>query len=351
MADKDPAGIARSKLLISAAFVCLACVAFYFMGQWVIPFLVALTLAYALHVPSKVISQRLHVSMAIAAWITVLLLITIIAVFGAFFVPLAKNATFILIQKMPVLLSQTLPDYMNELLHNIAKVCGVERQFDVGKEFKRYVSEMAMNLPSYVPSFINTGKTLVYIVMFIFMTPMILFYMLKDWPKIEKTFKMLLKKIAPAAVGDVIVVLNAKLGAYMKGQLIVCCILSLMYTTALWMLGADQFVFCGLFSGLMSVAPFFGPFLGLLTTIAMALDDFVSAYQYVSVVGLYIVVPLLDSNFLTPRLIGRFTGIQPVWLLFSIGATISVLGGAGIFIAAPIAVIVSTAFREITRRF
>jgi predicted PurR-regulated permease PerM len=287
--------------------------------------------------------------MATSAGIIVLLLIAIVAIFGTFFVPLAKNATVVLIQKMPVLL-QTLPDYINDVLNNASKMIGLERTFDIGGEFKRYVSEIAMNLPSYVPNFIDTGKTLVYVVIFTLMTPILIFHMLKDWPQIEKTFHTMLTKIAPAAVGDVIEVLNKKLGAYVKGQLLVCCVLSVIYSTSLWIIGADQYMFCGIFSGLISVAPFFGPLLGLFTTLAMSWDEFAFTYQYVATLSAYVVIPLLDSNFLTPRLIGRFTGIKPVWLLFSIGATISILGVAGIFLAVPTAVVMSTVCKEITRK-
>jgi predicted PurR-regulated permease PerM len=58
-----------------------------------------------------------------------------------------------------------------------------------------------------------------------------------------------------------------------------------------------------------------------------------------------VVIPLLDSNFLTPKLIGRSTGIHPIWLLFSICATVSVLGTCGIFISVPMAVALSTVCR------
>jgi predicted PurR-regulated permease PerM len=348
MSSKDTCPT-RKKLITATSFIIVACSVFYFMGQWLIPFLVALILAYALHVPSKKISQILHVSIAVASGIIILLLVAAISVFTTFLVPLAKNATFVLIQKLPILL-QTLPDSINELLHNMAQICGIERTFDIGSEFKRYLSEITSNIPSYVPHFIDTGKTLMYIIMFVFMTPMIAFYLLKDWSKIEISFKMLLQKIAPESVGNLIQILNTKLAAYVKGQLLICCILSIIYTATLFFIGADQYVFCGIFSGALSIAPFFGPFLGLLTTLAMALDEFSYTYQYVSTICLYVIVPFIDSNFFTPKLIGRLTGIQPVWLLFSLGATISILGFAGIFIAVPTAVVLSTICKEITKK-
>jgi predicted PurR-regulated permease PerM len=243
------------------------------MKQWMIPFVVALILSYALHVPAQTISRMLHISRTAVAGIIVLLLIAIVAVFGMFLVPLIKNATVVLIQKIPVL-SHVLPAYINDVLQNVSRTFGVERTFDIGGEFQRYISEIARNLPSYVPDFLDTGKTLVYVVMFTLMTPILIFYMLKDWPQIEQTFVTLLKKIAPAHIEDIIKKINTKLGAYIKGQLLVCCVLSIIYVPLFLFVGVDQYIFCGLFSGFLAIAPFLGPFLSLLTTLALSYDEF-----------------------------------------------------------------------------
>ena len=68
------------------------------------------------------------------------------------------------------------------------------------------------------------------------------------------------------------------------------------------------------------------------------------------VVALYLVIPFMDSNFITPRLIGKSTGIQPVWLLFSICACLSILGTVGIFISVPMAVVLSTVCKECVKK-
>ena len=115
-------------------------------------------------------------------------------------------------------------------------------------------------------------------------------------------------------------------------------------------IGVDRYIVCGIVSGLLSIAPFFGPLIGLLTTLATSLDTFSDAYQYALTIILYLLIPFLDSNFITPRFIGKKTGIQPVWLLFSICASVSILGTMGIFISVPMAVILSTACKEFAKK-
>ncbi|MDR1034348.1 MAG: AI-2E family transporter, partial [Holosporales bacterium] len=176
------------------------------------------------------------------------------------------------------------------------------------------------------------------------------FHLLRDWDKITVSVQSILKKIASETVMMALSRINTNLGAYVRGQFAVCCILTVVYSTGLFFLGLSEYVICGILSGFLSFAPFFGPVFGFSMTLVMAIDDFSSIHQYILMCCLYTVVPLLDSNIMTPKLIGKSVGIQPVWLLFSICAAISVLGAAGIFISIPVAVILSTICKELVKK-
>lgn len=319
------------------------------MGQWLIPFVIALILAYAFHVPASAISKKLKISTSLSAGLIITILVSVCIFFGIFLAPLIKNAIIILAQKLPRLL-ETLPGSINGILHNMAAAIGVEKTFDIGAKFQNYMLELTTEWPNHILNFINTGMTLVYVVMFVFMTPIITFYLLKDWTKIETSLNTILKKVTTKSVIETLHKINTNLGAYIKGQLLVCIILTALYISGLFFIGAREYFVCGCFSGFLSFAPFFGPFIGLLTTLAMSLDDFSFTYQYVMTCSLYVIIPFIDSNFITPKLIGKRTGIQPFWLLFSICATVSVLGTVGIFISVPMAVVLSTVCKEIVKK-
>lgn len=321
----------------------------YSMGEWVIPFIIALILAYAFHVPTQKLSEKLHISLSFSAGIIVLLFLTFVAIFTIFLLPIFKNALSILTINLPNLL-QSFPNFINEFCKNIFQKFNIDISFDIGTIVKNAILELTSDLPNYIANFVNTGLTLVYIIMFLFMTPIITFYLLKDWDKIEKFFTEFLKRIFSKSMIDIIKQINTKLGLYIKGQLIVCTILSCLYILSLLFLGVNKYFVCGLLSGILSIAPFFGPFIGLLTTLAISIDNFSHFYQYLLVVCIYLIIPFIDSNFITPKYIGKKTGIQPVWLLFSICSAVSILGTVGIFISVPIAVIFSTLCKELIKR-
>lgn len=339
----------KSKLLINFFLSLVLIVLCYEMGQWIIPFFIAIILAYSFHVPLKKLSKTLHISTTFSAAIIVLGIVFVVSLFAIFLIPLLKNAAIFIMQSLPGLL-KSLPAYINNHLNGLALSVGIDKTFDVGTVFDKYLIELASNLPRHIPTFIDTGMTFVYIIMFVFMTPIITFYLLKDWQKVEDSFDTVLKKFASPTFIETIKKVNSKLGKYIRGQLIVCLILASAYTIGLWVIGADRYIVCGITSGVLSIAPFFGPLIGLLTTLATSLENYSSSYLYVITIALYIVIPFLDSNFITPKFIGKSTGIQPAWLLFSICACVSILGTIGIFISVPMAVILSTICKEFVKK-
>ncbi|MDR1476434.1 MAG: AI-2E family transporter [Holosporales bacterium] len=338
----------KVKIFGIAASVLVASWLLYSMGKLIVPFLVSLILAYALHVPSRYLSQVLHISFSVASGIIVSVLLAFSGLFVIFLIPVIKNSAIAIVQRLPIFL-HSLPNSVNTFLSNVCSTFGIEKQFDIATNLQNYISEITSSWPNYIVHIVDTSMAMFHSVIFIIMVPIIVFHLLRDWDKITLSIQSILKKMTSETVITVLNQINTTLGIYVKGQLLVCCILSIVYSTALFFLNLEEYFICGIFSGFLSFAPFFGPVIGFLTTLAMAIDDF-SARQYLLACCLYTIVPLLDSNLITPKLIGKSIGVQPVWLLFSICAAISVLGAAGIFISIPVAVILSTVCKELLKK-
>lgn len=331
-------------LLISFAFFV-----FYCMGQWLAPFLIALILAYALHAPTKQLAAKFKISQALSSGIFVLALISAFVFFMIFMVPLLKNTVLLLINKLPKIMS-SLPALFDDSIQKFLNLLGISKTITLESELEKYFSTFTSDLPTYLFNFLNTGVTLVYIIMFAFMTPILTFYLLKDWNKIEEYSKKIIDRLSSKTAKNIFLNINSVLGQYVKGQLTICCLLSVFYCLGLCFIGTKEFIVCGLISGILAFAPFFGPLLGFITTLTMSIDDFNFSYQYLLLCCIYVTIPFLDSNFITPRLIGRKVGIHPFWILFSICATVSLLGTIGIFISVPVAVTLSTVCKEFAKK-
>ena len=130
-----------SSSLIIAGIVWLL----YQMGQWIVPFVIAFILAYAFHVPSKKLEKILHISATLSSIIIVLGLIAFVSLFTVFLAPLLKNATMIIIQKLPIIIRE-LPAHINENLHSLFAILGIDRSFDTGAIFNEYLSKFYFHI-------------------------------------------------------------------------------------------------------------------------------------------------------------------------------------------------------------
>ncbi len=334
--------IRNSKTFLKLAIIIGALCICYAMGQLLIPFILGLILAYTFHYPTEQLSKYLKLSPAVSAGVVVLFIISIFIFFSMFIIPLIKTAAVVILKECPSIISK-LPDAINSLSGIIEQKLGLHiSSSNLSNTIAQSLYQFTSDFPQYILGFLNTSITLVYIIMFAFMTPIITFYLLKDWHKIKHYTIMLLNKFSSQTSITILNQINNNLGKYIIGQSCVCLTLGFIYTIALLIIGLDSYIMCGLFSGIMSFAPFFGPLIALITTSAVATSSYVHLSQYVITALLYMVIPFIDANFLTPKLIGKKVGIQPFWLLFSICATISMLGFSGIFIAVPVAIVLST---------
>ena len=318
----------------------------YIMGKWSIPFAVSLVLAYCFHYPANQISVRLKVSTAISSGIIVVLLVTVCTLVGIFIIPLMQKAAIVLLQKISILVNNTSPELINETIQEFLKKIGIHQLVNIGESVQNYIRSVVANVPKYLISFINTSKSIIYTLMFMFMIPIITFYLLRDWNKFVRYAKILLRKLTSPNIVILIQNINNRLAEYIKGQLSLCVVLSVVYSMLLTIIGANESIICGLFSGMISIIPIFGPFIGLGTTLAMNINDS-SAYQYLFIILTYLTIMFVDSNYLTPKFIGEKLGISPFWMLFSICATMSLFGTAGLFLAVPLTVIFATISRHI----
>jgi predicted PurR-regulated permease PerM len=243
------------------------------------------------------------------------------------------------------MLIEAIPRFFEAILAKIHP--NGEIQLDAAM-LERYSIEIAKAVPAYLINILNTGATILYSTVFVIMTPIVTFYLSKDWDKINKSFYSIIRKYTESKTVEIVIQkINRNLILYVNGQLTICTILAIFYTIFLFFVGVKEYIACGILSGFLSFAPFIGPCIGFAITIAVSVDCLQTIMQYILITALYVSVPFVDSYFLTPKLIGHKVGIKPFWILFAVSASTSILGTIGVFLAMPLAVIFSTILKEV----
>jgi len=141
------------------------------------------------------------------------------------------------------------------------------------------------------------------------------------------------------------------LGQYLRGQLLVMVILAAFYSIGLALFNFDLALPVGVFTGLAVFIPYVGFGLGLVLALVAALMQFASLYGLVAVAVVYGVGQVLESFFLTPRLVGERIGMNPLMVIFALLAFGQLFGFVGVLIALPLSALLAVAARRLRQAY
>lgn len=170
--------------------------------------------------------------------------------------------------------------------------------------------------------------------------PILGFYMLKDLDIIKSSFRRYL----PVQYRDKVIYwlkkIDYTLGSYIRSQLIICLIISIFTTVALWLLGIDFALLIGFIAGITNVIPYFGPFLGAIPAIAVATLRY--PHKIVWILVITFIIHELESGFISPYILGENVGLHPLAVILSLLIGGTFFGIWGLVLAVPITVIIKS---------
>ncbi len=99
-------------------------------------------------------------------------------------------------------------------------------------------------------------------------------------------------------------------------------------------------MFVGIFAGFFSFIPLIGIVVSFFITALLAYLQFLDALTILYILLIFFVAQLLESNLLTPKLVGKKLGLHPLAVLFSIFVFGALFGIVGIIFATPLMAII-----------
>jgi predicted PurR-regulated permease PerM len=136
--------------------------------------------------------------------------------------------------------------------------------------------------------------------------------------------------------------IDAKLGAYVRGQGLLVVAVATVLSAVFWALGLPFWLLLGVFAGLVEVVPVIGPLIAgaLAVGVGLTVDVRTGILAGVAV----LVVRLLEDYLVIPRVLGDAVGLSPLLVLVSVTATGLLFGGFAVPLAIPLAAVVGTLF-------
>ena len=196
------------------------------------------------------------------------------------------------------------------------------------------------------------GYAIINLFALLFLTPVVTFYLLRDWPKVLAAIDSALPLDHAANIRTVAREANAAVAGYVRGQALVCLCLGSIYGVGLSLVGLQFGFVIGLIAGFISFIPYVGTLVGAILAIGMALAQFPPDWLSVVKVGVvFLIGHLLESNVLSPKLVGDRVGLHPVWIMFALLAGGTLFGFVGVLVAVPVAAVAGVIVRHLLGRY
>ena len=327
------------------ASTCILFLAIYALRSVLMPFVAGMILAYLL----DPLVDRIE-KVGIRRSLSTFFVLTI------FFVCLAGSSLLLL----PVILSQlsNLTSFLPTLISNLEPFMRQARSFvdnaikaDNSNQLQLPVADILHWAGEFLTEIISSSLAFANLLSLIIITPIVAFYLLRDWDLIINKVKSWMPITQKVRIVEQIIKVDRSLSALVRGQGTVCLILALYYSVSLTAVGLQFGILIGIFAGIVSFIPFVGAILGAIFSIGFSIIQFETYTPILLVAGIFLVGQVLEGNFLTPKLIGEAVGLHPVWVIFALLTGATLFGFLGVLLALPIAVVVAVLIRFSLRSY
>ena len=259
--------------------------------------------------------------------------------------PALEQQVSMLVGKLPVLL-----DWLNaRVLPWLSSQFGVQLDIDsmrLREQLAAHWGEVSNVARNVLFQLGKSGQAIFGWLSFLFLVPVVTFYLLRDWDVLVANLRELLPRHVEPRVTTIVQEIDAVLAEFLRGQLMLMAALAAIYVLGLWLVGLELAFSIGFIAGLVSFVPYLGLIVGLLLAGASALAQFGDLWHFLGVAAVFGIGNVLEGMVLAPRLVGERIGLHPVAVIFAIMAGGQLFGFVGVLLALPAAAAVVVVLRH-----
>lgn len=305
----------------------------YLLSPILAPFLLAAILAYICD-PMVTRMQARKIPRALGTSIVILCLFAMVVALFLILLPLFLKEGALLAERMPGFIERI----NTELLPWLREKTGLAIQLD-SASVRKLVTDGLKNsegLPEKILSSLTLGgMAVVGFFANLVLVPVVLFYLLRDWPLLVQRIDQLIPRRWHDRVATLAREVDAVLAEFLRGQIAVMLLMSVYYCVALWIAGLEFALPIGVVTGILVFVPYLGVTIGFVLATVAAIMQFGAIG---AVIPVWIAIGLgqvIEGFVVTPWLVGDRIGLHPLAVIFALLAFGQVFGFFGILLALP----------------
>jgi predicted PurR-regulated permease PerM len=327
---------------VNWAALAAAAIAFlWLLGPVLTPFAMGAVLAYALHPAVEHLAAR-RVPRLLAVTLVEIAALLALAGLVLLIVPILSKELPLLNEQLPLLVER-----INRVVSPWLAQMGIHVSLDPASLREVLIKYLSSNWDEGIAAALVSarigGSIIVTVVGYVILVPVVLFYLLADWPfYVQRMIALVPPRLRPGVASfthdcDVV------LGQYLRGQLIVMLLMAAFYSVGLALFGFDLAVPVGVFTGLAIFVPYVGFGIGMLLALLAGALQFTGWYGPVAVFVVYGIGQIVEGLFLTPKMVGQRIGMSTLTVIFALFAFGHLFGFVGVLVALPVSALIAVA--------
>ena len=330
--------IKKSKMFNIYITLFLILVLMLYLFEVIVPFALAFIVAYIVSPLNNWLGNYLNKT--VASLLSILCFII--------------SISFVLVLISPVIIKQ-LQNFISMIPLYSSKIEILLNQFNSNYLLKEklesgyyinFLKPFSKNLISAGNEIINNGILFFNSLLNIVLVLVISFYMTLELQKVKSFLFLVAKKSNFYDFPKLMEEIDVVLSRFIRGQGLVCLILSVFYSITLYLIDINFGILLGLFAGLISFIPYVGAFLGGGLALILGFSQFGFSNELLFLLVIFISGQLIESYYLTPKFVGNAIKLNAMWIIFSLLTGAHLAGFIGILISLPVAAIVGVLVRH-----
>ncbi|MDR3071612.1 MAG: AI-2E family transporter [Endomicrobium sp.] len=335
--------LAKNRIFLAAVVVFVVICSFLYLARDIVaPFLIAAFVSHLIY-PFIATIQSYGYKRWVGVVILAIVAVVVLAAALIIFIPSLISE----FEKFKIGVSdycEYFSNYVNTTKTKLEVTVPVIKHYDILgiiiTKIRDFIFAGAQQIPAYVMNIFSIFSSIVLIMM------LILFMLLGGSRNLNAIVSFFPASYTEAVL-SIIYEIDSVLRRFIIGQLIETSFVGIMSWISLSIIGVNF----ALIIGLVNMIPYFGPFLGLVLATIIGVIQFQTFTIVIKIVISYVIIRLLDSNFVQPLAIARNLNLGPVTMAFAVLAGWRIFGLLGGVVAIPVMAIFRTIFMMLVQRY
>lgn len=330
-----------------ALSLALGAVAYLFLAKikLVVIILIAATFIAYLIYPAVFWLQRRRLPRWAAIAVVYLALAVVIGSALAYIGPVVTDQAQRLTTDTPKLLAETRDAIVNANNNLLATIPESARQSAVAS-LDNIVSQFQTFAADFAGQAVRLAASLAAFMTAVILVPLLAFYILLDLDRLRETIVGLFPQRHRERTLAVLADIDAVVGGFVRGQIIVGAIVGGLVTVLLLIFRIKYALLIGVIAGIADLVPYVGAFAGAIPAVLLELFNAGPVWALI-LIGAFALLYEIEGHFIAPAIVSQRVGLTPLMVIVAILIGAELGGIGGMFLSVPIAGII----RVLLRRF